>query len=395
MLTTDAQRDAIRQTFLEESTRFRISSLLFSTLARACADDEDILELVTAARPGQSRSVLLFCVVHYLLLKSPEARLAQYFASLADQPKPATEAFPVFKEYCLEHRAEIVELLSWRTVNTNLAEKASCLVPALRHIELLSEGPLTLLELCCSAGLNMMFDEYHYDYGVGGSVGVTNSPVRLKCKVLGGGRPPLDSMPRVSRRIGVDLIKVDLSDPLQHLWMQAVLYPEWRVERARLKAALALRAQRDLQIVQGDALEVTGPLLEELPGRVCILMSYCRGHWSANALTALHETLRRASRHRDIHRLDVDPPDSEPPQVARARLVRLAEAGISVLKKRSPFRMDHTWYANGEARSTLLGEGDIFGEWLDWHVADANPGCGRREIRWPDYGYADPTGCEA
>ena len=367
MPMTDALRDQISKNFSLEATRYQLTSPLFGAVARASVNDHDILELVSEARPGQSKSVLLFSVVHYLLLKSPQEPLARFFASLTDQPDPPIKAFLEFKGYCLEHRAKIKELLSWRTVNTNLAEKTICLVPALCHIEKLAGEPLTLLELCCSAGLNMLFDEYHYDYGEAGSVGAVNSPVQLKCKVIGTGRPPVGVMPKVAHRVGVDLVKVELSDPDEHIWMQAVLPPEWKTERGRLTAALSIRSQRNLRIIQGDALQAVRPLLEELPGKLCILMSYCHGHWSDTALTDLHEVLRRASEHRDIHRLDVDSPDTEVPQNARRRLIRLAEAGIPVLKKRSPFTMDYTWYAGGKAHSQQLGEGDIFGEWIDWH----------------------------
>ena len=145
-------------------------------MARASATDREILELASEARQGQSKSVLLFAVVHYLLLKSPREWLARYFGSLTDEPGPPADAFPAFKEYCMEHRAEITEpLVMAHGKLLNLAEKTVCLVPALRYIEALSSEPLTLLELCCSAGLNMLFDEYHYDYGKAGSVGVVNS----------------------------------------------------------------------------------------------------------------------------------------------------------------------------------------------------------------------------
>ena len=377
MATTAALREEIRQRFLRESGSYRISSPLFSTLARACADDDDMIELVTATRPRQSKGLLIFYVVQYLLLKSPQSSLAQYFPSLTEQPKPTAEAFPTFKEYCLDHRKEVTELLSWRTVNTNLVEKATCLVPALSHIEQLSRQPLTLVELCCSAGLNMLFDEYHFDYGAAGSVGPIDSPVQLNCKIIGSGQPPIEAMPKVVQRVGVDLVKVDPSDPLEQLWMQAVLCPEWRAERSRLKAALSIRTQRDLRVIQGDALEIVGPLLEELPGQVCILMSYCIGHWPNAAVTALDELLRRASHHRDIHRLDVELHDTEPSQTARTRLIRLSEAGLPVLKKRSPSRMDHTWYTRGDAQMRILGEGDAFGEWLDWHVSPSASEGGR------------------
>jgi hypothetical protein len=365
-LQQDSSRDKIRQSFAKESAYFRISSPLFSTLATASAADDDIIEIVSATRPGQSSGLLIFYVVHYLLLKSPEPRLAQYFPSLTEHAKPATEAFPAFKEYCLAHRHEITELLSWRTVNTNLPEKASCLVPALRHVERLSGGSLTLVELCCSAGLNMLFDEYHYDYGSAGQLGPESSPVHLQCKIIGPEPPPIDTMPRVTRRVGVDLVKVDPNDALQQLWMEAVLCPEWKQERARLKAALALRAQQNLEIIEGDALRVVPSLLETLPGNLCILMSYCIGHWSQAARAELDELLRRASHHRTIHRLSVEMPDSEPAQTARTRLARLAAAHLPMLQKSSPSRIDYTGYEAGEVRTRLLGQGDCFGLWLDW-----------------------------
>ena len=380
MSETDSRRDAIRKSFLKESAYYSVSSPLFSTLARACSADEEVIDLCAATRNGQSKGLLIFYVVHYLLLRSPGTRLAQYFPSLTDRPKPVTEAFPVFREFCLEHREQITELLAWRTVNTNLCEKTVGLVPALRHIETLSSEPLTLLELCCSSGLNMLFDEYHYDYGAAGSLGVAHSPVQLECKIIGTGHPPIGAMPKVAQRVGIDLVKVNPADPLEQLWMQAVLCPEWSTERARLKAALSIRTQRNLRIIEGDALEVAGPLLEDLPGNLCVLMSYCIGHWSLPARAALEDLLRRASRHRDIHRLDIEMPDSEPPQTARTRLRRLAEAGIPVMRKRSPSRFDHTWYSQGKAQSQLLGEGDIFGEYLNWSASSDTASALRKAV---------------
>ncbi len=367
MPQTASHRAYLQQAFHRETNYWRVSSPLFCALARACAEDEDIAELCAATRPGQLPGLLIFYVVHYLLLRTPDDKLAAYFPSLTDHPKPTAEAFPAFKEFCLDRRAQIAELLSWRTVNTNLPEKATCLVPAIRHVERQSKEPLTLVELCCSAGLNMLFDEYHYDYGSAGCLGVASSPVRLQCRIVGPGAPPVDSVPRIAHRVGVDLVKVNTVDPLEQLWMQAVLAPEWKVERERLKAALRIRNERELRILQGDALKVVPTLLEDLPGTLCILMSYCIGHWSLEARAELDELFRRTSRHREVHRLSVEMPDTEPPEAARRRLSHLAEARIPLLQKSAPSRIDYTRYRDGAAKTDFLGEGDIFGVWLDWH----------------------------
>jgi len=138
------RREITIQSFLKESTYFRISSPLFSALAKSCAQDEDIVDLCSSIRRGQSAGALLPFVVQYLLRNSPESPLAEYFPSLTDSPLPPAQAFEAFREFCLDRRSQIMELLSWRTVNTNLAEKACSLLPAIKHVAGLSNEPLTL-----------------------------------------------------------------------------------------------------------------------------------------------------------------------------------------------------------------------------------------------------------
>jgi hypothetical protein len=359
------QQELTRQAFLEESNYLRISSPLFAGLARACADDRDVARLWSVARPGQP-IVLFLCAAQYLLLKSPAAKLAQYFPSITREPRPAAAAFPLFREFCLDQRVELCELLATRTVNTNLVEKASSLLPGAQYVSQLVGGPLTILEICCSAGINLLFDEYHYDYGAYGQVGSEQSPVRLQCKVIGTARPPVNAIPQIAQRVGVDLVKMDASSPLDRLWMEAVLYPEWHLERERLRAALSIRMARPIRTVIGDALQVAPPLLEELPGSLCVLLSYCLGQWSEAAKKDLDEMLRRASRHRDIHRLDIDMLHNESPQSIRGRLVKIAVAGLPIRQKCFPSRIEHTWYSNTQAQARVLAHGDGFGVWLDW-----------------------------
>ncbi len=361
-------RDETKQSFLQTSDFYRVSSPLFSAVAAACADDVNIVDLCAATRRGQSAGILLMSVMHYLVLRSPDSKLAAYFPSVSEAPKPAAEAFPAFREFCIEHRSEVSELLSWRTVNTNIAEKTACLLPAIAHVAQSAGEPLTLVEICCSSGLNMLFDEYRYDYGAFGRIGPESSTVRINCKVVGTGRPPVGAIPAIASRVGVDLVTVNVSDPDECLWMEAVLAPEWLEQRDRLRLALELRRKRSLNIIKGDALEVLPGLLTSLPGSMCILQSYCIGHWSMAARDALEDLLCRHSRDRIIHRLAVESPDYDPPEAVRTRLVRLAQAGINILQKSSPSTIDHLVYENSRMRSRLLGEGSIFGTWLDWRA---------------------------
>lgn len=369
MVDLDAQRDTPRGSFLHESRSVQFSSPLFAALARGCAEDKEILDLCAATRRGQPIAIFMLVCAQYLLFRAPHEKLVAYFPSMTDTPRPVEEAFPVFREFCLERRSELKHLLSTRTLNANLVERTSIILPALAHIHSLTKEPLTLVEICCSAGLNLLFDEYHYDYGAAGRLGNDRSAVKLACKIIGNFGPPIEVIPPVVERVGVDLVTVDCSDPDERLWMDAQISPEWREERERVRKALTLRAARPGRMISGDALAVLPALLEEFRGPTVILHSYCMGQWFAAAQDGLDKVLRYASRRCDIHRIGLEVPGTEPAEAVRARLAALSKANISIRQKCLPSRIEYTRYAKGSTESALLGYADGFGAWLDWRAA--------------------------
>lgn len=369
MVDVDAQRDTAQGSFFYESRAMQFSSPLFSALAQGCAEDKEILELCAGVRRGQPIALFLLSVVQYLLFRSPDEELAGYFPSMTNRPKPMEQAFPVFREFCLERRSELTELLATRTVNTNLVERASNVLPALQHVHALTGTPLTLVEIGCSAGFNLLFDEYYYDFGAVGRVGKEDASVRLSCRVIGSSRPKLESVPPVARRVGVDLVTVDCSDPDTRLWMESMLSPEWYEERDRLRKALALRSDRKIRMLCGNALTVLPELLEELGGPVVVLHTYIMGQWFAAAKESLDKMFRYASRQRDIHRIGVEAPGTESAESIRARLAALSRAKIPLRQKSLPARVDYTQYRKGTVQSTVLGYVDGFGGWLDWRAS--------------------------
>ena len=74
-------------------------------------------------------------------------------------------------------RDAIAELLRERRVQTNVVERCGLLLPAFGIIARRSGGkPLALVEVGASAGLNLLWDRYSFDYGGGASVGQRNVP---------------------------------------------------------------------------------------------------------------------------------------------------------------------------------------------------------------------------
>lgn len=355
-----------QESFLAESASLRFSSPLFSELARRCARDNDFLALGASVRPDMRIGLFILLVAQYLVLITAESEIAQYLPNLTASPRPVENAFPAFREFCLARRTEMVELLTNRTLNTNLVERAACIVPAIRYVARLVQEPLTVVEVGCSAGLNLLFDEYSYDYGSMGRLGPSGALVRLQCTIAGGVNPPLDLVPEVRERLGIDLVAVDPSDPQDRLWMEAMLCPEWKTERAQLRNALSVRAGKQLRVVIGDALTALPSIIHERTGPLCVLHSYCLQHWSSSAKRSLEELLCQLSETREIHRLGIEVSDSESPSVKRERLQRLTEARIPLQQKSMPSQIEHASYAAAKATSRLIAHADGFGKWLYW-----------------------------
>ena len=96
------------------------------------------------------------------------------------------DPFPLFRAFCLEHAEAITSLLATRRVQTNEVRRCACLLPAFTvAARRLGDRPLALIEIGASAGLNLLWDHYHYDYGIGGQCGDPTAPVRLACELRG------------------------------------------------------------------------------------------------------------------------------------------------------------------------------------------------------------------
>lgn len=357
-----------RQSFLSESVALRFSSPLFAALSQSCADDADILALGAAVRPGQPPAQFILLAAQYLVFRQPESPCASYFPSVVEEPRPAEEAFPAFRAFCLDHREELTDLVSERTVNTTLVDRASYILPVLNHVARASGEPLSLVEIGCSAGLNLLFDRYRYDYGRGAAIGEAGSNITIRCKILGG-QPPLDNgVPSIARRLGIDLVAVDCTSADERLWMEAMLFPEWIEERQRLRAALIFRAATPLHIVVGNALDVLPALIADLPGPVCVLHSHSLGQWPETSRTDLHCLLCELSQTRTLHRVGVEAFGEQPPQRIRERLIKIAGAGIPLTRRSLPCPVVHTVYENASAAEQVIAEVDGLGSWIDWYA---------------------------
>lgn len=296
----------------DEFRRFAgVRSPLYAHLSSATADDDKLLALAGHAGRGQPAPNLLFAAVHYLLLTDAHHRLAAYYPSVGGSEVPDGNTFPFFRQFCLEQSIPIKKLIGERGVRTDEVGRSASLLPAFETIARRARRPLALIEVGASAGLNLNFDLYAYDYGAAGRVGDRSNPVHLAVDVRGDIEPPLpgpDRFPAVASRIGIDLRPVDVRDPDQTLWLEALVWPDqwWRSDL--LRAAIGAARAQPATIVSGDLLEVLPALLESVPRDVALTVyhTYAVYQLTAEARDRLTALLAAVGARRDLFWLSLE-----------------------------------------------------------------------------------------
>ena len=227
---------------------------LYGELAMRIADDPSTSHLLLHAPEEQRLPVLLFACVHWLLLNEPGHALAGHDPNLSFPSQRSTvnaiDPYPEFRRFCASHEPRLAELLATRSTQTNEVGRCATFLPILGLLAR-EVGPLALVDVGSSGGLNLLFDRYEYHYEPGGTVGGP-SPVVLQCGTRGDVPIPA-RLPSVARRIGLDRSPIDLTDPDAARWLEACVWPDQADRFHRLHAAIGL-AQTDPPTVRaGDA----------------------------------------------------------------------------------------------------------------------------------------------
>lgn len=218
-------------------------SPVYERLALAVSLDESVLVLLATLPPGKRQPNLLFGVVR--LLNGP-----------IDDPE-------AFAEYVQTNWTAIQEQMLIRATQTNEAGRCAVLLPVLAALP----QPLALLEVGASAGLCLYPDRYAYRYGAY-SVGSGN-PL-LECAATGTALPA--GLPEVVWRAGLDLNPLDVTDPSDVAWLDALIWPEHEHRRARLRAAAVVAASDPPLLVRGDLVDDLPSLAAQAPPEATLVV---------------------------------------------------------------------------------------------------------------------------
>jgi hypothetical protein len=322
------------------------ASPLYGRLAVGIAGDADLLAIAAAA---QARPVpnLFLAAVHFLLLQGADPALAAFYPDLVgDSDAPASgDPFPLFRAFCLDHTSAISALVVNRRVQTNEVRRCACLLPAFTiAARLLGDQPLALIEIGASAGLNLLWDHYHYDYGAGGQCGDPAALVRLACELRGDRLPLLPApMPVIATRVGLDLNPIDARDRDAALWLRALIWPEQRDRAALLAQAINVAQQHPPPLLAGDAIALLPEVLANVPAdaALCIYHSFTLNQFPSAARERLATLVAECAAQRNL--------------------------ALIAIEWREPYpSVDLSLFENGARADMRLAHCDAHGGWIEW-----------------------------
>ena len=204
-------------------------SALYETLARGVAGDSVALSFLAEFPRAKQQPNLLFAAVKYLY------------------GTPGN--WSNFRRLLFGHGDEIRATMMARTTQTNEPARCATLLPLLARLR----PPLALLEVGAAAGLCLLPDAYAYDYDghrVPPTLFTSATPPTFFCRV---NRAPLpDRGLEIVWRAGLDLRPIDVKDPEQIAWLEALVWPDEGNRLELLRAALKVAHHYPVQVVQGD-----------------------------------------------------------------------------------------------------------------------------------------------
>jgi hypothetical protein len=246
---------------------------------------------------------------------------------------------------------------------------------------------MALVDLGAAAGLNLLFDRYHYDFGPAGTAGPAGSAVRLSCRLRTGGLPwdgptgdrPGDPVAGLGRRLvgrrGIDQRPLDPADPDDARWLLACQWPDDLVRFRRLRAALTVAASATDHRGRPVAPVVAGDIVDDLDdlaggfapeASLCLITTWVAAYLEPAGQAALLDAVRRLGRARPLRWIVAEQPlevpalflGTAPPEHADPRATAVAlvtvDGGHEQVERLADMHPHGTWvrwYGRPEARS--------------------------------------------
>lgn len=192
--------------------------------------------------------------LHRAVLDGDEPLAAAYAARRIEAPLLDT---------ALIRHADLLALYLQSPPQTNDPQRSAVLLGGFLQIAAHCPGlPLQTCEIGASAGLNLSWDTYAYDYASWQHGDTATAPLTLHSRW--GGNRPADSRPQVIGRAGCDVAPLDAAKAADRQRLLSYIWADQPERLQRVLHALDHAAARGIQVVRAHAADF---LAEQLAGR--------------------------------------------------------------------------------------------------------------------------------
>lgn len=295
-----ANPDLVRNLHLQAKACEKLGSPFNSALLTAAAHDLDaggpVADLLSPwagadLKKAFDDAVALRLVggLHDLVLEGAAPALVAAYPTPARPGDPAA-AWAAARAAMIEHHARLVDFLSHEP-QTNEVRRAICLAPGFLTIARETGLPIRAFEIAASAGLNLNWDRFHYDFG-DAQWGDADAKVRLDTHWTGQA-PPTDAKVQIVERAACDRRPIDLRDPTERRRLLAYVWPDQIERLARIRAAIDLALELKVEVETADAVAWTSARAAPRAGAVtCLYHSVFWQYMPAESQAALTRTLQ-------------------------------------------------------------------------------------------------------
>jgi hypothetical protein len=210
----------------------------------------------------------LLGALHDLVLSGAAPNLAVAYPA-ADHAGDAGRAWTIAREEIATHSERLTAFMTHEP-QTNEVRRSACLLPGFLTIATRTGLDLRCFELAASAGLNQLWDRYHYDLGAAGAWGEADAPVFMDTGWRGP-PPPLGARIRVTERAACDRTPVELADPAARRRLRAYIWADQIDRLARLESAIAAALEAGTRVEAEDAVTWAARIAAPRPGAATVL----------------------------------------------------------------------------------------------------------------------------
>jgi hypothetical protein len=235
----------------------RLGSPLYQGLLLSLAENVEARGVswdVLQRHAGDSARSLLplrfLAAIHRLVLEGRLPELARYYPSVGGKADAAAAWITLLSQ--LESNEEVRSASVSPTVQTNEVTRSCALAPGFLEIAHRTGLPLRLLEIGCSAGLNLRWDRYRYET-TRGAWGDAQSLVIFHDAFAG--PLPRDAPVHVIERRGCDLNPIDPATPHGRLTLLSFVWPDQTERFRQLSNAIEIARTVPAMLEQADAPE--------------------------------------------------------------------------------------------------------------------------------------------